>query len=90
MSIKTYGIPHFIGLNQISGENRLSPVYSPDAVNIDTEGGRLRVAKGYVKFSSSKLPGSGRIDLLTCLRTADGDIPVAITGGSLYAMIDGE
>ncbi len=89
MSIKTYGIPYFIGLNQAGDENRLSPVYSPDAVNIDTEGGRLRTAKGFRKFSAALIPGTAKIDLLTCLRTAEGDIPVVITGGNLYALLEG-
>lgn len=89
MSIKTYGVPCFIGLNQAGDENRLSPVYSPDAVNMDTEGGRLRVAKGFTKYSAARVPGNADIDLLTCLRTAEGDIPVAIAGGSVYALIEG-
>ncbi len=89
MSIKTYGIPYFIGLNQSGDENRLSPAFSPDAANMDTEGGRLRVAKGFRKFSPAQIPGTAKIDFLTCLRTAEGDIPVVIAGGSLYALIEG-
>ena len=89
MSLKTYEIPYFIGLDQSGSENRLAASYSPDAVNMETEGGTLSVAKGYTKHDSATLPGTGRIDLLTSLRTDEGDMPVAITEGKVYALIDG-
>ncbi|MBR4435027.1 MAG: hypothetical protein IKS90_02895 [Clostridia bacterium] len=84
MALKTYEIPYFVGLNQASDENRLDAVYSPDAVNMSTDGGALKVAAGFEKYIGSKLPGNAKIDLLTCMRTPDGDIPVAISGGRLY------
>lgn len=90
MSVKTYQIPCFAGLDQSGDENRLNPVFSPDAVNMDTAGGRLSVAAGYAKLSSAQLPGSGRIDHLCCLRTAGNDVPVAITSGKVYALIEDE
>lgn len=84
MSLKTYEIPYFIGLNQAKEENRLDAVYSPDCVNMSTERGALAVAAGYETYIEERLPGNGRIDLLTCMRTPDGDVPVAIANGKLY------
>lgn len=51
MSLRQYRIPMFYGLNQGITENRISEGESPDACNMDTSGGRLSVAKGYVRES---------------------------------------
>ena len=87
MSIKTYDIPYFTGINQAGGENSLPGRFAVDAVNMDTDGGRLRVASGYYKFNAAPVPGNGRIELLSSLRTASGEIPVVMSGGMLYALI---
>ena len=87
--IKTYEIPYFIGLDQSIEEDRIRPAFSPDAVNCETEGGRLRTAKGYLKYSSAPVPGAAAVDMLTSLRKNDGsEIPVCITGGSVYALVN--
>ncbi len=90
MSIKTYEIPYFAGIDQSVDENRLAPQFSPDTANMDTEGGRLSPGMGYIKYSAAELPGNRSIDLLTSCRNASGEIPVAVTGGRLYALIGGE
>ena len=90
MSIKTYTIPSFTGLDQAGDENSLSPRFSPDAANMDTDGGRLSVADGFSKYSAAVLPGSGRLRLLTSWRGGSGEIPVAVAGGDVYALIRGE
>lgn len=87
MSIKTYDIPYFSGINQAGGENSLPGRFATDAANMDTEGGRLRVADGYYKFNAIPVPGNGRIELLSSLKTASGEIPVVMSGGKLYALI---
>lgn len=87
MSIKTYDIPYFSGINQAGGENTLSGRFAIDAVNMDTEGGCLRVASGFYKYSSLPVPGTERLELLSSLKTADGETPVVMTGGKLYALI---
>ena len=50
MSTKLYTIPEFKGIDQSKSENLLNPSYSPDACNMDTESGSLKVAKGFEKF----------------------------------------
>lgn len=87
MSIKTYDIPYFLGINQAGGENSLSSRFAIDAVNMDTEGGCLRVADGFYKLNAIPVPGNGRIELLSSLKTASGEIPVVMSGGKLYALI---
>ncbi|HWS31051.1 MAG TPA: hypothetical protein VN512_13175 [Clostridia bacterium] len=50
MSTKMYTISEFKGIDQSKSENLLNPSYSPDACNMDTEYGDLKIAKGYEKF----------------------------------------
>jgi hypothetical protein len=87
MSIKTYDIPYFSGINQAGGENSLPARFAIDAVNMDTDGGCLRVADGFYKLNAIPVPGNGRIELLSSLKNASGEIPVVMTGGKLYALI---
>lgn len=89
MSLNTYSIERFIGLNQSVDENSLSPAYSPDAVNMDTSNGNLSVARGCAKYISSPLPSSGAIDRLFNFRSASGDMPVVLSAGKLYAYKNG-
>lgn len=88
MSIKTYDIPYFSGINQSGSENAISGCFASDAVNMDTEGGCLRVASGYYKFNALAVPGTGRIELLSSLKTASGELPVVVSEGKLYALIN--
>ena len=44
MSIQTYSVDRFIGLNQSGDENLMSPACTPDAANMCADGGELRVA----------------------------------------------
>ena len=52
MARKLYKIDSFIGIDQDEAENALKPAYSPDACNMDTAGGDLAVAKGYIPTRS--------------------------------------
>lgn len=56
MSTKIYTIPEFKGMDQSKSENLLNPSYSPDACNMDTENGHLKVAKGYAKQINTRVP----------------------------------
>lgn len=46
MTLQLYRIPRFLGINESECENNIDPGESPMARNMDTEGGRLRVADG--------------------------------------------
>ena len=50
MSIQTYSVDRFIGLNQSGDENLMSPACTPDAANMCTDGGELRVAYGFTRL----------------------------------------
>ena len=89
MSIKTYEIPSFVGISQAGDENSLSPKFSPDAANMDTDGGALSTAKGFSRLSQAQLPGDHRIELLTSWKGEAGEIPVCVAGGGVYALTGG-
>ena len=86
MANYTYRIEGFAGLDQSRDENLLSPAYSPDAVNMDTENGDLAVTKGYSKLYPAPVPreSTSGVDRVCFFRNSDGDIPIAISGGYIY------
>lgn len=61
MSLRQYRIPMFYGVHQGVTENRINEGESPDACNMDTSGGRLSVAKGYVRESEIPFPEPGAV-----------------------------
>ena len=56
MALQQYRIPQFLGLNQGACENGIDAGESPDARNMDTAGGQLRVARGYVRHHEAAHP----------------------------------
>lgn len=68
MSIQTYSVDRFIGLNQSGDENLMSPACTPDAANMCTDGGELRVAYGFTRLFEAAVPGTLRIDFFTLYR----------------------
>lgn len=88
MSIQTYSAERFIGLNQAGDENLLSPIYTPDAANMCTDRGELRVAYGFTRLFKAAVPGTLRIDFFALYRTDGAEIPVVIAGGVVYAHIN--
>ncbi len=85
MARKIYRIDEFMGLDQSAGENGMSPAFSPDACNMDTENGELSVAKGYTRYINEAVPGSDTLHRMHMYRTSSGDQVIAIAGGSVYA-----
>lgn len=85
MALKKFAIESFVGLDQSMDENLISPSYSPDAANISTDGGKLSVARGYIKYTGSAVPGTGRLRYMTCFRTLDGSYPIVISDSQIYA-----
>ena len=49
MALRLYRIPVFYGIHQGTTQNRINEGESPDACNMETQGGRLCVANGYVR-----------------------------------------
>lgn len=89
MALKKYTIESFIGLDQSMDENRISPSYSADAANMNTEGGQLSVARGYVKYLNNPIPGSGRLRYLTVFRSVNSEHPIAVSNSDIYAFKNG-
>ena len=56
MALQQYRIPEFLGINQSACENNIHAGESPDARNMDTDGGRLAVARGYVRHCAPAHP----------------------------------
>ena len=64
MALRQYRIPVFYGIAQNVTENRQNDGESPDACNMDTLGGRLSVAKGYVRESAYAHPAPETVQRL--------------------------
>lgn len=88
--LKTYHIDCFRGIDQSKDENAASPETSPDACNMDTADGNLRVAAGYVKHIQSPVPGTERIYRLARFRSAASEQLLALCAGCIYACNNGE
>ncbi|MBQ2770157.1 MAG: hypothetical protein IJF41_02865, partial [Clostridia bacterium] len=56
MAWMKYRIEGFQGINQAVSENAVPPSESPDACNMETRGGVLSLAKGYVRETEIPLP----------------------------------
>lgn len=85
MAVRIYRIDQFRGIDQSADENAMDPGMSPDACNMDTEDGGLRVAKGYVREIEAPIPGNGDIHALAVYARADGDTFIAAANESIYA-----
>lgn len=85
MSRMTYSIERFLGLNQSVGENFLNPGFSPDAKNMCTDDGTLKVARGYVKAISRPVPGTDKIRRLFVFRRAEEDTYIVVADEHIYA-----
>lgn len=84
MALQAYQIDEFKGIDQSRSENRLSPSYSPDAQNMDTENGDLAVAKGYVPHFQELVPGEERIRRMYLWHSATEDRFIVIAGNTVY------
>ena len=71
MALQQYRIPQFLGLNQGACENGIDAGESPDARNMDTAGGQLRVARGYVRHHEAAHPAPGDVLGMAVWRRGD-------------------
>lgn len=71
MALQQYRIPQFLGLNQGACENGIDAGESPDARNMDTAGGQLRVARGYVRHHEAAHPAPGDVLDMAVWRRGD-------------------
>ena len=61
MALQLYRIAQFQGINQSACENNIDPGESPDARNMDTSGGQLRVARGSARHHEAVHPSPGGV-----------------------------
>lgn len=86
MALRQYHIPVFYGIQQGVTENRMNDGESPDACNMDTTGGRLSVAKGYVREHNTPFPSPQDVQRLYIWKHAGGRQVIVATGDKLYAL----
>ena len=86
MALKQYRIPVFYGIQQGVTENRMNDGESPDACNMDTTGGRLSVAKGYVREHSTPFPSPQDVKRLYIWKHAGGRQVIVATDEKLYTL----
>lgn len=90
MARAIYRINEFLGIDQSSDENALKSGMSPDACNMDTSDGGLKVCRGMKRAIEQPIPGTGKIHAVRAFRTIEGTIFVAAAGESIYAYKNGE
>lgn len=86
MALRQYRIPVFYGIAQNVTENRQNDGESPDACNMDTQGGRLSVAKGYVRESETPFSSTETVKRLYVWRRADERKLIVATGSKIYVL----
>lgn len=86
MALRQYRIPMFYGIHQGLQEDRINDGESPDACNMDTSGGRLTVASGYVRQSSVAFGSPQDAKRLFVWNRADGKKFLLATSSKLYAL----
>ena len=86
MALRQYRIPVFYGLAQNITENRQNDGESPDACNMDTQSGRLSVAKGYVRESGIAFPAPDEARRLYVWRRAEQRKMLIATAGKLFVL----
>ena len=86
MALRQYRIPVFYGIAQNITENRQNDGESPDACNMDTQSGRLSVAKGYVRESGTAFPAAEEARRLYVWRRAESRLLLVATAGKLFVL----
>lgn len=86
MAYVQYRIPAFSGLHQGAAENTLHPGETPDACNMDTAGGNLSVAKGYVRHLEPALPVPAAAKRLFLFGRGEDARFVAATDSGVYVL----
>lgn len=80
-----YKINEFLGIDQNTAENGVAGGMSPDACNMDTSDGALRVAKGFMPCIEQPVPGEETPYRLFLFRSSAQEQFLALAGNSLYA-----
>ena len=86
MALRQYRIPVFYGIAQNITENRQNDGESPDACNMDTQSGRLSVAKGYVRESGTAFPATEEARRLYVWRRAESRLLLVATADKLFVL----
>ncbi len=85
MAAYDYVIERFLGLDQSEDESLTPRGCTHDAVNMDTAEGRLSVCGGFTRLIAAPVPGTAPISRAVIFRSSAKDIPVAVSGGKIYA-----
>ena len=86
MALRQYRIPVFYGIAQNITENRQNDGESPDACNMDTQSGRLSIAKGYARESDTAFPVPDEAQRLYVWRRTNQRKMLVATAGKLFVL----
>lgn len=90
MTMQLFEIPRFYGINQSTCQNAIHAGESPDAENMETRGGYLRVAKGYARHVATKHPSPATLRRLYVRHTGTARTFVTVGKNDVFAICDGE
>jgi len=90
VALQQYRIDSFLGINQSACENSISSGESPDAHNMDTAGGYLAVANGYVRHSEAAFEQPESVLRLGIWHGGSERRFLAATGERLFVLQDGD
>lgn len=85
MAINDYRIKEFFGIDQSTEQGSIDIGASPDACNMDTGGGNLSIAKGFIKRLFAPIPGEKPIRRLFAWQSLVTSRLVAVAGNEIYA-----
>lgn len=90
MALQQYRIPQFFGINQSVCENNIQSGESPDARNMDTAGGQLSIARGYVRHNAALHPSPHEVLRMFVWHKDGVRRFVTATAGALHVLREDE
>lgn len=85
MAVGIYKLGAFYGIDQSSHEGAIDAGSSPDACNMETDDGSLRVGRGFVRHLEEAVPGSKPIRRLFVWQSLVTMRFIALAGNDVYA-----
>ena len=85
MAIGIYRFGAFYGIDQSSHEGAIGAGFSPDACNMETDDGSLRVCNGFVRHFNAPVPGEKPIRRLFVWQSLVSRRFIIIAGNDVYA-----
>lgn len=81
---QNYSVDAFLGINQMTEENKLASGYTRDCANMDTTNGNLTVGMGFREILD-RVPSDGKIHRMYYWHTLSKDLFVVCAGDEIYS-----